>query len=375
MFEFRSLLVGFILCVTAVAGSTQQEDITVDTKTTDKDIQKWLKSNDPRLVAWGAYYARQNADDAAIAPMIQLVENWIPPKQDQGTLERPRIDAMSEVLDALIVRKETVFPEGLSAIAPTFPRQAAILASRLPNAEATPLLLTWYDRRNSKEGAAIPRIAAMILSKAPPPGFAASVLTESDEEFEVMVENEQDIGFGHGFGFGNTCGDGFGISPPHGWPPLFDYSLEENAPRPHDSVLVKAGGDQITYRRINLSEGSGSCFYPRPLLADTRHHLLAEMLKITEKKMPWQVQQNTWIFWKSREQFTSELKGLVAAEETKFHATAESLYAKSFLTRSEADSVRPRLAVTVIDARKQTSPPLPQLEFSDPRTTITYKKH
>jgi hypothetical protein len=374
MFKFRLILVALCILALAMSVCAQQDGISIDTKATSSEIQKWLCSGDSRLVAWGAYFARENKDDTVIAPMVQLVERWTPPLlADPYSVRRAQTDAMSEVLDALIQRKQKVSPEILASIVTSFPRHAVILVSRLPLSEEKPLLLTWYAGRNSKEVAGSPRIAAMMLSKAPPSGFAASVISESEEELEVTVEDLLGIGHGQGDGSGGSCGDGIGMPSPKGWPPLFDYGLEENAPRKNDHVVVKAGGDRITYYRFSLSNNFGSCSYVRPLSAVTRHHLIAGMMGLSEKKMPWKVQQHQLIFWENQEQFTTELQGLVAAEETKYHTTAEAFYAKKVLTKAEADSVRPKLSITVSDYRKSAAIPLPQLVFNDPRTSLTYK--
>jgi hypothetical protein len=374
MFKLCLTLIAIAIYASALPGCAQGGDITVDTKATPKDIHEWLGSGDPRLVAWGAYFAREKADTSAVAPMLQLAEGWMTPDDAQNTLVRFRIDAMSEVLDALIQRKLRVPPAVLNAIASSFPRQAMILASRLPLDEAKPILMSWYERRNSKDNPVIARIAAMMLGKAPPPGFAASVLAESEESLEVTVESQSGTGFSYGYEATGACGDSMGFSPPERWPPFFDYGIEETTRFDHDPVIVEVGDDRITFHRIALSKGSGSCAFPGPLNAETRHRLLAEMLGVIEKKMPWDVRQDASIFWESREQFTSELKSRVASEEAKLHLTVEALYAKGFLTRAEADSVRPKLSITVFNDRRPVEAPLPQLSFDDPRTSVTYKK-
>jgi hypothetical protein len=76
MFKLRLACIGVVLLPLAVAGRTQTVEITVDTKVGAGQIQDWLASGDPRLVAWGAYFARENADDAAVTRMLQLVARW-----------------------------------------------------------------------------------------------------------------------------------------------------------------------------------------------------------------------------------------------------------------------------------------------------------
>ena len=345
MFKLRLALIAVILCALAVAGRAQQVGITVDTKPTPENIQQWLNSGDARMVSWGAYFARENHDADAIAPMLQLVEAWTPPNDAQDADRRSRTDAMGEVLDALIQQKQPTPLAGLNAIVSSFPRQAMILASRLPLAEATPLLLAWYEKRDSKDDSAIPRIAAMMLAKAPPPGFAASVLAESEVELNVMVESDWTTGHGYGSSSTIDCGDGWGLPSPKGWPPFFDYEIEENSRINHDPVIADAGGDRITYHRFAMNRNWGSCAYPRSLNAATRHRLLAEMLGLTEKEMEWRIQESGTITWENQGQYMSE-----------------------------SDSVRPKLSITANDYRNPIGPPLPRLEPRDSRTTITFKQ-
>jgi hypothetical protein len=372
MLKHRPLLIAIVGLASCTAGHAQGTDITVDTKATPQDIQAWLSSGDPRLVAWGAYFARVNADDHATATMVQLMESWTAPGKDEEQASKEDINAMSDVLDALIVRKRKVSLEALSAIASSFPNQAAILASRLPIAEATPLLLTWYEKRNSDDHSVLPRIAAMLLSNAPPPGFAASVLAESEEDLRIIVLSAN-YGVGYGGSIGSSCGDGWGVAPPAGWPAVFRYGVEENSPHSHDPVLIRAAGDTITYHRIDTNTGWGSCFDPRPLTMQTRMGLVVQMLGGDTKKIPWAIERQSSIAFENNAQFLRELQEQINKEEADMQATAEDLFARGFLTRAEADLVRPKLAVTVSDNRIAGGLPLPRMEARDPRTTLNFQ--
>jgi hypothetical protein len=334
MFKLRLTLIAIVLCASAVACRAQEVDISVDTKPTSQDIQIWLDSGDPRLIAWGAYFARENADTESVAPMLCLVEGWTPPDDAQKAIGRSRVDALREVLDALIQQKQPVSPASLNAITSSFPRHSMILASVLTLAEAKPFLQTWYEKRNSKDLSAFPRIAAMMLAKAPPPGFVASVLAESEEELDVTVESDWTTGHDYGFGISGGCGDGWGLPSPKGWPPFFDYEIEENNRSDQDPAIVEVGGDRITYHRFEMSRNWGSCAFVHPLNAETRHHLLAEMLGVSDEEMPWKVREPGTIVWENGIQFTQELQKQVASEEARLNSTAKALYAKGFLTKS-----------------------------------------
>ena len=368
MFKLRLACMSVVLLPLAVAGRTQTVEITVDTKVGTGQIQDWLASSDPRLVAWGAYFARENADDAAVTRMLQLVARW-PPSDERDPMGRTRMDSMSAVLDTLVERSEPAPPESLSSIASSFPFQTMILASRLPIAEATPLLLGWYDNGDGEDPQRLARVAAMMLAKAPPPGFAASVLAQSRAELYVSVRDEGGYGAGSG---GPACGDGVEVPPVKGWPPMFRYSIEENKMETKDPVVIEAGGDRITFNRRLAGSGWGSCFYPRPLTDETRHHLLREMLGVNSGKMQWKVQEYFSIDWENSDQYLKELAARVALEEAEMYETVEALRAEKLLTKSEYDTVRAKLTVVVSDDRKSAHGPLPMLDWRDPHTMITF---
>ena len=97
------------------------------------------------------------------------------------------------------------------------------------------------------------------------------------------------------------------------------------------------------------------------------------MLGADGNKIPWAVARQASITWENDGQFLRELEAQVTQEETQMNATVEALHAREVFTRDEADSVRPRLVVTVLDDRKAGSPPLPKMDVRDPRTVLTFQ--
>lgn len=355
-----------LMLFTSAAGNAQFLPGLPPLSPTCNDIQACLGSDDPRIVAWGAYVASIRNDDADLPMLLRLVDRWNMPKRAATPQDYQKIAAMSAVLDAVIQTGHTVSAARLTSIAEIFPAQALIFASRHPVSEVAPLLLAQYNRRKRSSNEDMARIAAMMLAKAPPKGFAASVLAESEEQmFVSVVSKRSTVHLVPGIG----CGDGFGGGEPAGWPPLFDYAFEENSGR-KDLVLVQAGGDRITCIR-HASGGWGSCHEPRPLTSVTRHHLLAEMLGQNPKSTQWQAHQFVTLQWKSRNQFRRDLHRQIAEEEAKIKNTVRALYAKKLLTETEVQSVQPKLSVTVSDERG-TPDSLPRLVPRYPRVTINF---
>jgi hypothetical protein len=96
------------------------------------------------------------------------------------------------------------------------------------------------------------------------------------------------------------------------------------------------------------------------------------MLGISDAKMTWQAQESGSLGWVSDKQFLSELGAQVAQEETRLRETVRKFYAKGLLTKTQAETTRPKLSIIVYDDRSRTKrpvAPLPQLQVSDPRTS------
>jgi hypothetical protein len=354
-------------------------------------IEPLLRSHDPRLVALGAWQAAERGSDTEIAIMQGMVERW-DPAQRHRYQDGDRYDAMTAILDTLIQRNEFVSPAGIGAIAYAFPDQALILAARLPFDDAEPLLLSWYENglgvrpaqgdRDSADRLMMARVAAMMLARERPQEIAASILADSLELVAVSVPNEGYDGVDRCLVdclAKPPCQWEAGGMPRVGWPTLFQYTLEENRPDADNTgplvtgpLLIEAGGDRITYRRVEAEVRLNYCYSPLPLAAGTRHRLLAEMLGVDDKRMPWSVQESITVPWTNDGQFLLDLSKQVYLEEAKLRATVQKLYAKGSLTRSEAESTRPKLWIIAFDDRQPAqpaNPALPRLTVQDSRTT------
>jgi hypothetical protein len=75
---------------------------------TPATIQYWLVSNQPRMVAWGAWDAGLAKDSGAIPELLALANAWQPGASDEKydgeylPARDDRRDAMADVLDALL---------------------------------------------------------------------------------------------------------------------------------------------------------------------------------------------------------------------------------------------------------------------------------
>jgi hypothetical protein len=96
------------------------------------------------------------------------------------------------------------------------------------------------------------------------------------------------------------------------------------------------------------------------------------MLHTGDKQMPWSVQESGLLSWVSDKLFLTELGAQVELEEARLRATVHTFYAKGLLSKTQAETTRPRLSIIVYDDRGPIQPPrqaLPQLPISDSRTS------
>jgi hypothetical protein len=226
-------------------------------------------------------------------------------------------------------------------------------------------------------------VAAMMVAHSRPQDIAAGILADSEESLVVSVPIDGSQPVDRcliGCTAPAQCALETAVESRDGWPPIFQYVVEENSPYPDDDgpleishVLVQTADDRITYRRVEANAQPNYCYSPLPLNYPlTRHHLLAQMLGISDAKMTWQAQESGSLGWVSDKQFLSELGAQVAQEETRLRETVRKFYAKGLLTKTQAETTRPKLSIIVYDDRSRTKrpvAPLPQLQVSDPRTS------
>jgi len=387
MSRFSLTLTAALILGSAAAGFAQANSV---------PLEPLLRNQDPRLEAIGAWKALNTQDEGLITIMLDIVERW-DPWQRYRSEDGDRYDAMSVILDTLIQRGEVVSPAGIVAIQHTFPSEALILARRLPWVDQEKLLRAWYEdgrvydrTRVTNEGSdylMIARVSAMILTQHREQGFAVGLLADSVMRLSVSIPDDGSQGLSRCL---VDCEAKAPCSPERGgmqrvgWPHFFHYVLEENRPSRDDTgrliigpLLAAAGGDNITYRRVDTDVYLNNCYYPAPLNAVTRHRLLADMLGIPDRDMAWSIQDDLVLPWTNDRQFLAGMGESSALEEAKLHSTVQAIYAKGLLTKVEAASTRPKLSIIVFDDRQKTDPSkpaLPQFAPQDLRTSYRISK-
>lgn len=347
-----------LLLTMTSAVSAQRPRITPETAVDSGILHQWLHSNDPRLIAWAADFARRTHDAKVVAEMPALLEHWaIPQAIGDGDSQAAQRRAVTAVLDTLIQENVQVPIPAIAVVAELFPAQAAILIGRLSLSESRITLHDWtYGETGTWTGRTLERIASMMLAKDPGPssvffnrdlgdvGFVASVVADSEEELQITVATAKT---GHERTLSTTCGDSFGRKLTPGWPQVYDYRLEENDPQVSAPVIVDLDGDRIVATRAKENGGWGSCYgvqWPDP---STRHRLIAHWLGVNDNEMPWQPVESFNIVWTNKTEYQRQLGEIIEVQREKLHATAEALRQRGLLTEREAATVAPRLIIAV----------------------------
>ena len=101
---------------------------------------EWLHSDDPHLLAWGAWLAKQDRQTALIPLLNEKVAEYQPAENFSSQSERDRHDALLAVLDALIGLHAAVPAAEARKLYTEFPAQSLIFLVRSPQPDASALL-------------------------------------------------------------------------------------------------------------------------------------------------------------------------------------------------------------------------------------------
>jgi hypothetical protein len=370
-----------VLLMSPVAGSQS-----VPTRASQDQIDHWLRSGDPRLVAWGATFAASTADTAELPVLQGLAEtyNSVPPQEydPRGNYiprtpeQKQQLDSMQAILDALIQLHGTLSFEGVEAALPDFPAQALVLFATMPEPERSRYALRVYEARDKSDQTynwrhlvyqQMVHLAAAILALNPPPGFTATLLNETRITLKVAVtddDRQRDGTFS-----GAMCGDSFALSPADGWPQPYTYVVEQHwqSPGTAEGILVP-GVPTITSRRALSSSScstlSGFTSVQKLLLARQEAGMQSEGRNVGTL-------QYDSLHYRSAADFATSLAALVARHQEPFHKLRGALLNKSFITTPEAENAMPAFAVEIDDQRKDKSQPLSIPRSLGPRTTVS----
>jgi hypothetical protein len=356
-----------LLFAVSVGSLFAQSDVFVPNSATIDDILKWLQSSDPRMVAWGAYFAAENKVDVAMPSLQRLAEQWqVLPRDGRAhslpwaNEEQQQLNTMSAVLDALIQRNQMLSVETLRRLSANFPAQTSIFLARMPHDEALPLLWEMY---RDKEGShwQQQRVAASLMALHPPPGFVASLLADTKVTLTLEVLDPGENGIGRGEGT-RDCG-GMLQSESSTWPKTGKYFLWDNRYHDPSSVLLVEGDSPIFYTRgLAVTDNGGTqCTVMENLSPAIHRVLLAQMAGVPVKEMGWDTYEVWTVDYENDAQYLRKANEILAERERRFSATARIFLEKNLITPDEVARARPDLMVQTVDMRTKKNPALSPL--------------
>ncbi len=357
------------LCIAGLAATLTpcalaQVPAAVDSSPSEITLESWLRSGEPRLVAWGAHDALATHNRNLIPDLLSLASHWrplsqpnsgSPPHSELSAQQSEERDAMAAVLDALIQMNVPVPADTLRALAPDLGNDVAILLSRMPDEDSGPLSLDFY-RSLPEQAYSLRYVSAALLALHPRPEFVADLFANIRVRATIIVVDPGPQG---GFGSAGCCG--LSSEPPReGWPETGQYSLSTQ--KSDAASLVVAGIDPIyatrTLSTAYVGDRCGTDIYLGP---NQRLRLIAGMLGVAPETIPWQTAPQTTIEYQSLDHFEAALIAFVTEQQRQYRATAGALADRNLLSLADAQQSFPELELTLMDMREENTEPIPRL--------------
>ena len=353
-FLYRLLCLGFMSAVIADRGLAQTAP-EFDPSPSEKTIKAWLRSGEPRLVAWGAHDVLAESDSDLIPDLLSVASQWqtLSPQTYSEGSKLPRLspgqeqqrDAMAAVVDTLIQMNVSVPGETLRNLAHDFGNAVAVLLSRMPVDQGVPLAFDFY-RAEENHAYGLQYVSAALLALHPPPGFAADLLAKTNVHATVfvIVPGSGAMGMGESSDCGPTSDDS-----QEGWPKTGQYILSREMSE--GAMLIVAGSDPIYSVRRETSHYAGDTCSDLALGPNQRVRLIADMMGNPPQGIPWQTRVVANIEFLSIEQFNVDLLAFVEEQQQMYRETAEALESRGLLDKSEVQQSLPVMHLSLSDER------------------------
>jgi hypothetical protein len=323
---------------------------------TPATIQYWLVSNQPRMVAWGAWDAGLAKDSGAIPELLALANAWQPGASDQKydgeylPARDDRRDAMADVLDALLQMNVQIPANTLRSLAADFPNQTTIFLARMPDQESADARMDFFHDSGWRL-ARLKYVSAALLALHPPPGFALDLMSGTVVRADVTVMLPGTLAFSQGSA--GDCASELEADR-SGWPQVANYRLSSTA---HGGDVELVGGIDPVYFSRELLPGFEiqTCGADVTLTDERRRRLIAEMLGVKPEEIPWQVDPTQTIEFRSQAQFQKELLAFISKEQEKERRTATALADHSLITPGDVSDALPKFEVIIDDERGENA--------------------
>jgi hypothetical protein len=334
---------------------------------------KWLHSDDPLRVAWGAWLAQHDHEKSLCPLLIEKAVAYQPVDASAfyQPQERDRHDALLVVLDALIELDAAVPVTETRKLYPEFPAQSLILLVRSQEDSTSALLDIAANAKANWNWLA----AGNALAKSRAAGFAALLLSRFTQHMTVSVVSP---GYapGYNMGWGSECS--FSLAAPKtGWPAVGLYWLTQFPERFHGlkATFLVDGQTPVYYWRKELGNYDNPPDLPGYCDDGNRDRYRAEYLKkLTQFAYPAifvDPYPQVSITWKDDADYRNQLIAAVEKQRVVLQRIVARLQQSGkMLTPNETATLKSRLEIVIRDERVDRSTALPTVLENDAMIAI-----
>jgi hypothetical protein len=360
-FAMNRVLCHSFICCLVLIGSPREQDPTPGEQQTGpaapaytvevkNRISRLIKSSSSKDLAWAAYLIGQHELKEFEPALTELLD--ASPTDEWGWLVR------TVVMDSLIRLRINLPPERLMLLYEQFPDEVLIIMAREPEENRDAL----FSIARNPERSICWVTACNLLEETKAPGFAEFLLRDLETEISLLVTDPGTIGAGSGGGYASSgCGPNMS-EVPEDFPPIATYRLTDELSR--DGVVIAPGPHPVLYDR-DLNEPG---IVHRPWSDKSidwneyRLEYLALLLERPTTELRLRKSYTHVITWANSKQYASEVIKIRESVIGDFEDLKKRLIDKERLTNSEAEELKPNMILNVIDARKNKTVPLPEIQ-------------
>jgi hypothetical protein len=332
-----------IACVGTAAG--QQAAPRQDPVSIAAEVDRLLRSDDARDVAWGAFTAGQYH----VVPAVPLLTSALGRSLGANRVEREATEL--SLLDALIQLDARVPITVLQPFVARWPVPTSALflnATGDRNSVLLPLV-------SSTDGSFWHAVANLLLAERAP-GFAARLLTGLRLTLVVHVTNNANLGFAGGEGFSSEHALDGALAA--GFPPLADYRYSSARP----GATVQSVGPITVYygRRLQTQPAFSRFTYSSP--AGPRHgDRVAYLNALIGEGRALEERTQATVVWRGAAALRRAVADHRERVEDRYKIAIGSLVVRGLLSEADSRSLVPDIIVRVEDHRADKSQPLPAM--------------
>lgn len=310
--------------------------------------------------------------NALLPDLDRVIDAW---EQSRGkkSWDLDHLNAIRALLDAVIQMNGTLSAGTIQRAMDGDQRghleaPLMLLLLRLPATEANPVWEKVIFTGDIRDGAS--RVAAGVLSRNPPPGFAAR-LVGSLVEFGRVTVADPDVKWGRM----ESPWGGFGCSglntPNISWPKIGVYALLDT-PTKSGSALLIDGIDTIYVTRLVVTIDQISQIYVcssygltgfTGLTDERRLRIVERLLDGSAGQMPLNLRPELNIEFRDVKTYRAQTDAFVQKQLAQFASVTQQLSQRGLMTDDEYRTTTLHFQIAISDLRKLRKPPLPTLDY------------